>query len=82
MIVPTKHLDLDRSLLRVSSEVLRFMKKKRIASYPAVVQFVKSKIGDDGDIVIGPALNFLFLIGRLEYRIKTDAFEYLDGDRG
>jgi hypothetical protein len=78
MIIPSKHLDLERSVLRVSSEVLRALRKRRVMSHDALVRFIRGKVGDDGDIVVFPALNFLYLLGRLEYHIKTDTFEYLE----
>ena len=81
MIRPSKHLDLDRSVLRVSSEVLRTLRKHRIMKYDAVVGFIGRKVGDTGDVVVGPALNLLFLLGRIEYHAKNDTFEYLENER-
>lgn len=43
-----------------------------------LITFLKGKVGDDGDIVVGPALYFLFLVGRLDYHVKTDSFEYVE----
>lgn len=78
MITPSKHLDLDRSVLRVSSEVLRELRKRRVMEYGALVRLIKRRAGDDGDIVVAPALNFLYVLGRIEYHAKNDSFEYLD----
>lgn len=78
MITPTKHLDLDRSVLWVSAEALRKLRKRRIISHDELVSFLRDRIGDDGDAVVGPAMSFLFLLGRLTYHPKTDSFEYLE----
>ena len=78
MIGPSKHLDLDRSVLRVSSEILRELKKRRVMEYGSVLRLVKRRTGDDGDIVVAPALNLLYMLGRIEYHAKNDTFEYLE----
>lgn len=81
MLTPSKHLDLDRCALRVAGEILGELRRRRVMEYDAVVRLVKRRIGDDGDVVVAPALSFLFLVGRLEYHAKTDSFEYRAGAR-
>lgn len=77
MLTPAKHLDLERSTLRVSSEILAELKRRRIMDYSSIVKLVKRRTGDDGDAVVAPAISFLYLIGRLEYHTKNDTFEYV-----
>jgi hypothetical protein len=81
MIIPSKHLDLDRSALRISAEVLVELKRRRVLSYDRVVSLIKKRALDDGDIVVVPALSLLFLLGRMEYHPKSDVFEYIEPDR-
>jgi hypothetical protein len=81
MLSPSKHLDLDRSILRVSGEVLRLLRRRRLVQHDALVRFIKEKTADDGDVVVAPALNFLYLLGLLEYHVKTDSFEYIEPRR-
>lgn len=76
MLTPSKHLDLDRSAVRVAAEVMAELRRRRIMGYDAVVQLIKRRTGDDADVVVAPALNFLYLIGRLEYHPINDTFEY------
>ena len=76
MLIPSKHLDLDRSVIRVASEVLIELRRRRMMEYDAVIRHIKRRVGDDGEAVIAPALSFLFLLGRLEYHSKNDLFEY------
>jgi len=78
MLSPSKHLDLDRSVLRVSSIVLDALRKRRVLSHDRIVKLIRDRVGDDGDVVIAPALSFLYLLGRLEYHVKNDSFEYLE----
>jgi len=52
------------------------LKTRRIDDYDALRKFVKkSVIG--GEVLFLPALNFLYLMGLIEYRPKTDALEYV-----
>ena len=77
MLTPSKHLDLDRSAIRVASEVLAELRRRRVIEYDSVVRLIKRRANDDGDAIVAPALSLLFLLGRIEYHAKTDAFEYL-----
>ncbi len=47
-------------------------------SFEVVRALIRRRVGDDADIVLLPALNLLFLVGRLDYHAKNDAFEYLE----
>lgn len=76
MLTPSKHLDLDRSALRVASVILSELQRRRVIPYDDVMRLVKRRIGDDGDVVVAPALSFLFLLGRVEYHARNDVFEY------
>ena len=76
MLTPSKHLDLDRSVIRVASEVLAELRRRRMMEHDAVIRHIKRRAGDDGEAVVAPALSFLFLLGRLEYHSKNDSFEY------
>jgi hypothetical protein len=76
MLTPSKHLDLDRSALRVGAVILAELKRRRVVPYGDVVRLVKRRIGDDGDVVVAPALSLLFVLGRIEYHAKNDTFEY------
>jgi len=52
------------------------LKTRRIDDYDALRKFAKkSVIG--GEVLFLPALNFLYLMGLIEYRPKTDALEYV-----
>ena len=76
MLIPSKHLDLDRSAIRVGAVILSELKRRRVVPYGDVVRLVKRRIGDDGDVVVAPALSLLFVLGRIEYHAKNDTFEY------
>ncbi len=52
------------------------LKTRRLSEYDALRKFArKAVIG--GDVLFLPALNFLYLMGLIEYRPKTDSVEYI-----
>ncbi|EON1961876.1 ABC-three component system middle component 8 [Escherichia coli] len=76
MLRSTKHSHPDRTVINVSLLLLARLKTRRIDDYDALRKFAKkSVIG--GEVLFLPALNFLYLMGLIEYRPKTDALEYV-----
>jgi len=52
------------------------LKSRRLEEYDALRNFARKAIAG-GDVLFLPTLNFLFLLGLVEYRPKTDSLEYL-----
>ena len=80
MLKPNKHLDLDRSLLRVSAIILGELRRRRMMRFETVRALTRRRVGDDADVILLPALELLYLVGRLEYHLKTDSFEYIEAE--
>lgn len=76
MLRPTKHSHPDRTVINVSVLLLSHLKTLRVVEYDSLRKHAK-KIVKGGDLLFLPALNFLFLMGAVEYRPKTDAVEYV-----
>ena len=76
MLRPTKHSHPDRTVIHVSLLLLARLKTRRLEQYDALRKFAKKAVAG-GDVLFLPALNFLYLLGLIEYRSKTDAVEYL-----
>ncbi|GAA0741662.1 ABC-three component system middle component 8 [Ideonella azotifigens] len=76
MLRPTKHSHPDRTVVNVALLVLNRLRKRRLEGYSPLRAYVK-KVVAGGDVLFLPALNFLFLLGLIEYRPKTDAVEYV-----
>lgn len=76
MLRPTKHSHPDRTILSVALILLARLRNKRLEDYDALRNHAKAKVLG-GDVLFLPALSFLFLMGVVEYRPKTDAFEYV-----
>ncbi len=75
MITPTKYMNLDYSLLNVSALILKEFGKQPVISYDEMLQITISKIGKHAKEITPYALNFLFLLGKIEYLHNLDAFE-------
>lgn len=77
MLKPTKHTDPSRSVLAVSALLLGYVRQRRTASFKELREHLRAhKPGTDRLFV--PAASLLYLLGLVEYRRKTDAFEYLE----
>ena len=76
MLRPTKHSHPDRTVINVSLLLLSRLKDRRVDEYDVLRNFAKKHVVG-GDVLLLPALNFLYLMGLVEYRPKTDAVEYV-----
>ena len=62
--------------MNVSVLLLVRLKARRLETYDNLRSYAKKHVSG-GDVLFLPALNFLFLVGLIDYRPKTDAVEYL-----
>jgi len=76
MLRPTKHSHPDRTVINVSLLLLVRLKARRLDDYCSLRKYAKKAVAG-GDVLFLPALNFLYLLGLIEYRPKTDAVEYV-----
>lgn len=76
MLRPSKHSHPDRTVLSVSLLLLARLRNRRLEGYGALRGYAKKAV-TGGDVLFLPALNFLFLLGLIEYHTKTDAIEYV-----
>lgn len=80
MIRASKHIDLDSSVLRVSAEILKKLMKCRIIGFDDLQTKIYNKFNNDNDIVFNYSLNFLYLLGCIEYHSNTDKIEFISKD--
>ena len=76
MLRPSKHSHPDRTVNNVAILILARLRSRRLEGYSDLRAFAKKAVAG-GDTLFLPSLNFLFLLGLVEYRPKTDAIEYL-----
>ncbi len=76
MLALTKHSHPDRTVINVSLLLLQRLRARRVDDYDTLRKYVKKAVAG-GDVLFLPALNFLYLLGLIDYRPKTDAVEYI-----
>jgi hypothetical protein len=81
MIRPQKHLNLNVCVLRISACALAHLRQARVENFNSLLGTVKMTIGEDAEVLFLPAMNLLFLLGRLAYYPHTDTFEYVEVDK-
>jgi len=77
MLEPTKHMNIDLSVLNIASNILNELNRSRIASYNILENKLIEKLGADVKFNFPNALSFLYLLGKIEYHLKTDTFELI-----
>lgn len=76
MLKPTKHTDPARSVLAVAAALLHQLRRKRVVPFGELKAFLRDQ-GPGTDILFVYGTDLLFLLGLIEYRKKTDSFEYV-----
>ena len=82
MIRPTKYMDLKYNVISIAAEVLAELQRTHIVSLEELDLLVQSRIGEKARINFISALNFLFLIGSLDYDKDNDVVLYLTRSGG
>lgn len=70
-------MNLNVSLLRVSSLILKESSKHRILEFETMRKTLVRRYGKDAELTFIPALGFLYALGKIEYHLKNDTLEYL-----
>lgn len=76
MLRPSKHSHPDRTVINMSLLLLSRLREYRVDEYDKLRAFAKKSV-TGGDVLFLPSLNFLYLMGLIAYRPKTDAVEYV-----
>lgn len=74
MIKPHKYLNLNLSVLNIGSIILSLLKQEKIMKYDHLLEKLIDNKGEDVKDIFLPTLNFLFLVGKIQYYQKTDSF--------
>ncbi len=77
MISPNKHNHPDQTLVYTSYLMLNKLRKERVLNYDVLLKYVKENI-TSGEFLFMPSLNFLYLLGLIEYKTRTDSIEYIE----
>lgn len=69
-------MNLDVSVIRISSIMLRELSKRGVIEMERLRDIVLKRTGRDAEVSFLPALNFLFIVGKIEYHLQNDTLEY------
>ena len=76
MLRPSKHALPDQTVVAVAAILLKHLRKWRLVDYESLSSVASKKVRG-GDVLFLPAVHTLFVLGLIEYRTKTDSFEYV-----
>jgi hypothetical protein len=76
MLRPSKHAHPDRTVINVALLLIMRLRAQRLCDYGTLRGFIRKAVLG-GDVLFLPSLNFLYLLGLIEYHPKTDAIEYV-----
>jgi hypothetical protein len=72
MILPTKYLDLESSVLRLAAFILEELKREPMIRLAELASRVDEYASGKGRFNFFPSLNVLFLTGQIEYSDDDD----------
>lgn len=76
MIRPDRHTNLDYSVVNISSFILRQLNSYYSISYDNLLEKVTNNLGLSAKENYPYALNFLYLLGKINYNPESDSFKY------
>lgn len=76
MIKPDRHINPDVSVLNISAFILRRLNSYYDISYDKMMKEVVDNIGEEARENYPYAINFLYLLGKIQYIELTDSFRY------
>ncbi len=76
MIKPDRHTNPDTSVINIGAFILKQLNSFYEISYDDLMKKVIENIGDSAKENYPYAINFLYLLGKLEYFEQTDSFKY------
>ncbi len=76
MLRPTKHAHPDKTVIAVATFMLAALRDNRAFRFDDLLALLKDSREGTESLFL-PALNLLYLFGLVEYRSKTDSFEYV-----
>jgi len=75
-LLPTKHSHPDKTIIALAMIIVKRLKRVRIEQYDNLLEFLEKKNNDAKTLFLS-SINFLYLMGLIDYHKKTDSFEYV-----
>lgn len=76
MIRPDRHTNLDYSVVNISSFILRQLNSYYSITYDNLLEKVTTTLGSEAKENYPYAINFLYLLGKINYNTESDSFKY------
>jgi len=74
MITPDKYFDLKYSVINVSTSIIRALQRINVLSYDELEGETCKSLGEEAKHIFPYALNFLFLLNKIEYNSTIYSF--------
>lgn len=76
MIKPHRFLNLENSILYLGAKIINHLKQNGTVKYDELFDLIeKDKLSKKSKPMFIPTLNFLYLVGTIDYNQDLDAFE-------
>jgi hypothetical protein len=72
MIRASKYMDLDKCVLNVAACIISLLKIDPEISLSDLDETIQTRLGEDARFNFFPAINFLYLLGKLDYSETSD----------
>lgn len=76
MLRPSKHSHPDKTMMYLAVVLLKHMRGNQVSTFTDLRKLAEKRV-TGGEILFLPALNFLYLLGLIEYLPKIDAIEFV-----
>lgn len=77
MLKPTKFLDLNNCVINIAGEIIKVLIIEKKVSYTFIYNTLKEKYYNNFEYYFLPAIDFLFLLGKIKYSPETDCLELI-----
>ena len=75
MITAHKYLNLDLSVINLGAVIIDKLKKEKLLQYTELQSLIVAALCEKAKEVFPYAINFLFLLGKINYLTELDAFQ-------
>jgi len=72
MLIPNKFTNPNFSLIKVSALILKRLMKNKIDKFSDMLNFLSWELNIDSTEVLIQGMNFLYLVGKIEYKMDND----------
>lgn len=77
MLMANKYMNYEISVINISASIINILLQNGTCKYEEVLDGIKRKHGEDSRYEFRNALNFLYLLGKIEYYFEDDVLELI-----